>query len=267
MSITDHFHGIVERLIRESPKLHFYSEDVVQREGKYADKYGYRLSAGPTTLAVHPDILRLFPKYAGSNSLTLETGCGYTTIALAALSKHHICISPDKMGRHLVEQYMDAIGIPRHKVTFIEQTSETALPTLSLDEQLDFAYVDGCHGYPFPALDWHFIDQHLKVNGYIGFDNVEIPTVKLHCDFMEANRAYSLVNRIIFDGRGGYQVNIYQKQKAEQREWVFQQFNERKLPYPTARVPGRIERALAKVLPWRLVQVPLQKRFGWPKRD
>lgn len=267
MTTPDRFDETVDRLIRESPKLHFYSEDDVRREAKYAKKYGYALSAGPATLSVHPDVLRLFPKYAGSNSLTLETGCGYTTIALAALSKHHVCISPDKVGRHLVEQYMDAIGLPRHKVTFIEQSSESALPTLSLDGQVDFAYVDGCHGYPFPALDWHFIDKHLKVKGYIGFDNVEIPTVKLHCDFLEANRAYILVNRVIFGGRGGYQVNIYQKEKDEPREWVFQQFNERKLPSPVARVPGRIERALTRVLPWRLVQVPLRKRFGWPRGE
>jgi hypothetical protein len=131
---------------------------------------------------------------------------------------------------------------------------------LSLEEKLDFAYVDGCHGYPFPALDWHFIDKHLRIGGHIGFDNVEVPTVKLHCDFLEANRSYALVSKMIFGGLGDYQVNLYRKEKDEQREWVFQAFNERKLP-------SRLERTMARVLPWRLVQVPLRKRFGWPRSE
>jgi hypothetical protein len=46
MSTPDRFHETLDRLIRESPKLHFYSEDDVRREAKYAKKYGYALSRG-----------------------------------------------------------------------------------------------------------------------------------------------------------------------------------------------------------------------------
>jgi hypothetical protein len=268
MSVRARSLELIERLIKDSPKLHFISEADVAVGGEQAKRYGYHFSAGPISFGVPADVLRLFPRYVDSDSLTLETGCGHTTIALAALTKHHICISPDKISRGLVEQYMDAIGIPRHKVMFIEQSSEVALSTLSLDRKIDFAYVDGCHGYPFPALDWHFIDKHLRIGGHIGFDNVEVPTVRHHCDFMDVNQSYTLIRELVFGGPGDYQVNIYRKERDELREWVFQAFNEKKrLPPAMKSPPGIFERSMAKVLPWRLVQVPLRRWFGWPRQD
>lgn len=260
---------IIERLIRDQPKLSFVSESDVALKEEYTKKYGFQESVGPISWAVHPDILRLFPEYVGSRSLTLETGSGHTTIALGALSRHHICISPDKAGIQLATQYMDTVGIPRDKVTFIEESSELALPSLSLEGKLDFGYVDGCHGYPFPALDWHFIDLHLKVGGHIAFDNVELPSVRYHCDFLEANRSYSLVKTFVFERWGGYQVKIYRKEKDEPREWIFQAFNEERLQQlqHMRKPPGMVERIMARCLPWRLVQVPLRKRFGWPRSE
>jgi predicted O-methyltransferase YrrM len=256
----------IERLIHDQPKLSFVSESDAALGEEYRKKYGLQIAAGRISYAVHPEILRLFPEYVGANSLTLETGSGHTTIALAALSKHHICISPDKTGVQLVTQYMDTVGIPRDQVTFIEESSELALPALSLDGKLDFGYVDGCHGYPFPALDWHFIDWHLKVGGHIAFDNVEVPSVRYHCDFLDENRSYSLVKKLVFRSWGDYQVNVYRKEKDEPREWIFQAFNEERMPKPR-RPPGLVERTMARVLPWRLIQVPLRKRFGWPRAD
>ncbi len=266
MSSTTRPHEIIERLIRDQPKLSFVSESDAALGDEYRKKYGIQVAAGPISYAVHPDILRLFPEYVGSNSITLETGSGHTTIALAALSKHHVCITPDKTGVQLVTRYMDIVGIPRDRVTFIEESSELALPSLSLDGKLDFGYVDGCHGYPFPALDWHFIDQHLNVGGHIAFDNVELPSVRYHCAFLEANRSYSLVKTLVFRSWGDYQVNIYRKEKDEPREWIFQAFNEELTPRGR-RAPGLVERTMARLLPWRLIQVPLRKRFGWPRAD
>jgi hypothetical protein len=269
MGLTDHSHAIIERLIRENPKLQFVSEDELKLADDQSKKYGFEFQVGPVNFAVHPDVLRLFPEYVHSDSRTIETGCGHTTIVLAALGKHHICVSPDRMGRELVEQYMSTVGIAKHKVTFIEGSSDTALSTLFLEEKIDFAYVDGCHGYPFPALDWHHIDKHLRIGGYIGFDDVEIPTVRQHCDFLDANRSYSLVKELISKGSGDHRVKIYRKEKDEPREWVFQAFTEKFLvKQAKARgAPGVIERTMAKVLPWRLVQAPLRKRFGWPRSE
>lgn len=222
-------HPIIERLIRDNPKLHFYSEEQVQKEKEQAAKFGYHIKPGETSWAVHPDILRSMEEWVNRDSFTIETGCGQTTVAFSALARQHICITLDKRSCRAVEAYMDRAGLPRDNIFFIEESSETALPKLSVVEKLDFAYIDGCHGYPFPALDWHFIDKHLKVGGIMAFDNTEIPTVKHHCDFLDANRSYTLVRTMVFEQWGEYSVHFYRKEKDEEREWDFQAFNERKL--------------------------------------
>ncbi len=225
MTDGSQYSDVIEQLLKENPKFHYVSQDM-EKEGREAcAKHGIQFQAGLISVAVHPEVIRYLQGCVNLDCLTLETGCGHTTVALAALAKHHICISPDEVGRRLVVEFMEKVGIPKSKVTFIQQSSDTALPQLSLSEKLDFAYVDGCHGYPFPALDWHFIDKYLKVGGVVGFDNTEIPTVKHHCDFLDANRSYKLIKTMDFKGYG---VSIYQKQRDELREWVFQAFNERK---------------------------------------
>jgi Methyltransferase domain len=220
---------VIEQLIRDNPKFHYYTEEQVLKEKAYAAKYGYDLQPGLASLAVHPDILRGMQQWVSRTSLTIETGCGHTTVALSALAKRHISVTPDQRTCRAIEAYMDQKGLSRSNLSFLEESSGTALPKLSLSEKLDFAYIDGCHGYPFPALDWHFIDPHLKVGGIMAFDNTEIPTVKYHCDFLDANRSYALMQTLVFKDWGGYSVQLYRKEHDEDREWDFQAFNEKKL--------------------------------------
>jgi Methyltransferase domain len=226
---VQHRHPVIEGLIRDNPKFHYYTEEQVLKEKAYAAKYGNDLQPGLASLAVHPDVLRGIQQWVSGTSLTIETGCGHTTIALAALAKRHISVTPDQRTCRAVEAYMDQKGLSRSNLSFLEESSGTALPKLSLSVKLDFAFIDGCHGYPFPALDWHFIDPHLKVGGIMAFDNTEIPTVKYHCDFLDANRSYTLIQTLVFKDWGGYSVQLYRKEHDEDREWDFQAFNEKKL--------------------------------------
>jgi hypothetical protein len=55
--------------------------------------------------------------------------------------------------RTIARDYLERIGVPPEKVTFILGSTDDTLPRLEIGKILDFAYVDGCHGYPFPALD------------------------------------------------------------------------------------------------------------------
>src|SRR5258708_21720739 len=43
-----------------------------------------------------------------------------------------------------------------------------------------------------PALDWHYIDKHLKIGGLLGMDNVELRPIREHCEFLEENEVYRL---------------------------------------------------------------------------
>jgi len=168
---------IIERLLNENPPLHFLTEE----DANLLATYGWKQQTGFISWAVAPEVIRYLANIVKSYHMTIETGCGQTTVALAALAKHHICVTcPDPENIQLTKDYMDKIGIPRDRVTFVLESSDAALPKLTPAQMFDVAFIDGCHGYPFPALDWHFIDLHMKIGGVIGFDNTEIRAVQSH---------------------------------------------------------------------------------------
>jgi hypothetical protein len=207
----------VEKLIEDNPALHVISETV-------AEMYDFMdFKPGLTSWAVRPEILRKISQLVESDHRTLETGGGHTTVALAALANHHICINPDVEGCGLIKDYLQTLNIPPRKVRFVLESSDVGLLKLNPTEQIDFAFIDGCHGFPFPAIDWHYIDLHLKVDGILAVDDVDIPSVRVLCDFLEKNGTYKMEDQVL-------DTAFYRKLKDEQnREWPFQGFNQTKL--------------------------------------
>jgi len=172
-------------------------------------------------------VLHYFAEVVKPTDRTAETGSGYTTVALAALAAHHLCFTSDAESAKLTRGYLETLGIAE-KVTMIVEPSEVALPKLSKSEVLDFAFVDGCHAYPLPAIDWHFLDLHLRVGGMIGFDNVEIPAVHAHTDFLSLNGSYRRMHRITHEPIN-YTVEFYVKLRDEPRADTAQAFNHRRV--------------------------------------
>jgi predicted O-methyltransferase YrrM len=217
---------LVERLLRDQPKLHFLSED----SARWLRERGTTLDPGPISWAVPPQVLEYFADTVKPEHQTVETGGGHSTVALAALAAHHTCITVDDYSVEATQRYMELIGIPRDKVSFIVESSDTALPKLAAAEQFDFAYVDGAHGYPYPALDWHYLDRHLRVGGIVGFDNVEVPSVHNHCEFLEMNQSYRLAANISGPSLGRYGAYFYTKLADEERSAEAQIYNHRRVP-------------------------------------
>lgn len=195
----------VEKLIEERPQLH----------------------PGQNTWSVSPAVLRYFADVVKPTDRTAETGAGYTTVALAALAAHHVGITIDAECANLTRAYLGTLGIS-DKVTLIVEPSEVALPKLAKSEVFDFVFVDGSHAYPLPSLDWHFLDMHLRVGGVFGFDNVEIPAVHAHTDFLRRNGSYRRVHRITHEPIN-YTVEFYEKLRDEPRVDTWQQFNHRRV--------------------------------------
>jgi hypothetical protein len=225
---------VIERMIREKPLLHYLTPETATAHGKALERTGVVLPPpGPYSIGVAPKVLRFFGTVVKPTDRTMETGCGLTTVALGALGQHHTCISPDEIGRDRVISYMLQNGLAPEKVNFLLQSSDQALPSLSGTVTIDFAFIDGCHGYPFPALDWHYMDLILNEGGLIGFDNVELRSVAHHCEFMDANKTYELVEDIRVGQWGN--AKFYRKLKNQQREWVFQSFNVGREVFPKPR--------------------------------
>ncbi len=205
---------ILQRLRVDRPSFHHIGEgDLAQLK-----RIGFAVQSGDHNLAVGASILARIAGFIGPDDVTIETGTGYTTVVCAALARHHYCVAPTKSETDKVSDYLRSIGVAADKVTFLNGHSDRVLPSLDIGP-VDFAYIDGCHGYPFPSLDWHYIDRLLRPGGILGMDNAELRPVREHCHYLESRGSgYTLVAQITNDGAASF----YRKAEATGREWIHQ---------------------------------------------
>jgi hypothetical protein len=123
---------------------------------------------------------------------TLETGSGASTLVFAHGGASHTAISPVPDEHDRLRRYGAGHGIPMEKVTFIAESSHTALLRTWTPAPLDIVLVDGAHSFPFPTLDWMYTAPHLKVGGRILVDDAYQPAVNVLSRYMTANPAWEL---------------------------------------------------------------------------
>jgi len=118
-------------------------------------------------------------------SVTLETGCGLSTLVFGLTGCHHTAIVPNKS--HIQETIKSAekLGVSLDYVTFIPQRSETYLPTLSSAQKLDAILIDGGHAFPIPMIDWYYTQKQLKESGILIVDDVHLKTVSILYEFLK----------------------------------------------------------------------------------
>lgn len=109
---------------------------------------------------------------------TIETGSGASTVVFAAAGATHTAISPDGQEHERIRDYCRTVGIDDSQLRFVVGASEDVLPTLlSRERTLDFAFIDGAHAFPFPAVDWCYITRALNIGGKLLMDDITIPAV------------------------------------------------------------------------------------------
>jgi hypothetical protein len=232
--------AVLARLAQDKPLFHTIDEDGARRSALA----GFTLPPGDLSFAVTPGVLRWIADHLSDEMVTIETGAGYTTVLFAALAKHHYCCTYRQSEADKIRAYLERIGIPHDNLTFLIGSTDETLPRLRIEGLVDFAYVDGCHGYPFPALDWHYIDQHLKIGGMLGMDNAELRPVREHCEFLEENGTYRLAGVVT----EGYFVRFYTKLTDQNREWIDQAYSRAKRDPCDWRLSTRIRRQASKWL-------------------
>lgn len=159
-------------------------------------KFHGREDAGSKNYAIRPKVLEWMNTNIPKNSNTLETGCGYTTVLLAALTKKHIVISPFKEEHNLIQEFCSNNDIPYKHMEMIAKLSQDVVPHLECDP-LDFILIDGDHAFPAPFIDWYYTADKLKVGGFLAVDDTQIPTGKILRDFLLMETArWSLVTEI-----------------------------------------------------------------------
>lgn len=129
----------------------------------------------------------------------LETGAGNSTIALLFLQPARlISIAPDAQ---LFERINGFCERNRISVTALESYidgSQWVLPRLAIDNRasdpiLDFALIDGCHGWPTAFVDLEYINSMLREGGFLMIDDVHLHAEKEMARLLAEHNAYSLV--------------------------------------------------------------------------
>lgn len=147
----------IERVLADPPQVHPRANGVWS-----TDPACYEYMA---TLAKH-------------GSRTLETGLGVSTVLFALWGCQHTCVVHSESEVIACRNYFKAHGISEEKVDFQIGPSELVLPNLTLHD-LDLVFVDGCHGFPLPVIDWFYAASMLRAHGVAVLDDAQLLQVRL----------------------------------------------------------------------------------------
>ena len=118
---------------------------------------------------------------------TLETGCGYSTIAFILSKANHTVISPSEQEHLNIINWCNNHSIDLSKTTFVKERSQDVIHSLS-NTPLDIVLIDGCHSFPVTFLDWYYASNRLKKNGHVIVDDIQIITGELLDNFLRAEK-------------------------------------------------------------------------------
>lgn len=123
-----------------------------------------------------PELYAFLSRHVGPGARTLETGCGASTVLLAAWGAEHTCVTPSEEEVERCLAWCATHGIGTGAVRFTVGLSQDVLPGLGPDP-LDLVLVDGAHGFPLPILDWFYAAGRLRGGGILVLDDVHLPHV------------------------------------------------------------------------------------------
>lgn len=216
---------LLERIISERPAFHQAGAEL-RRAGPSGDLQCYGIAR---------EVLRFLADVVTSESKSLETGAGCSTLMFAIRGSRHTAITPAPGEIERIRGYCRDNGIDLSKVSFIAQPSELYLPS-SPESDLDLVLIDGKHAFPWPILDWFFTADKLKKGGYLLLDDAQMRAVSVLAEFMASEPSWRVVRD--FSGK----TIAFQKltEIALDVGWREQPWN------TTALAPGPVSRLLSK---------------------
>lgn len=204
--------------------------------------------------------LRWLEDRVDASMTTVETGCGASTVVFATAGVRHTAIAPEASEHEVVRDYCHDHGISTDTVTFLADSSHIALP--EFHEQVDLALLDGAHGFPYPILDWFYVQDVLREGGHLVLDDTFIPTVSALATYLRNSDAWE------FEGVEGDRTTIFRKLRHE-----LPPFHEWRLVEPRVsfgylplwrRVPAATKYALTKHVPY---MTAIRRRVGRMRRS
>jgi hypothetical protein len=132
-------------------------------------------SHGKTIFGIDARLLDYLTSSLTSESKTLETGLGLSTVIFASISSEHTVIVPSQDQIDRFREFCRLHSIEIEHVELICGYSQDVLPALERRD-LDIILIDGGHGFPIPALDWFYTTPMLAVGGILIIDDTQLST-------------------------------------------------------------------------------------------
>ena len=135
---------------------------------------------------------------------SMETGCGLTTVALSNLSKRHVVFAYDDRD-HENSSVAFAMSSPAYRsdvCSHVFGPTQLTLPAYRFEQPIDFALIDGPHGFPFPQLEYFHIFPHLRRHALLAIDDINIPHIWNMFACLAEDDMFEMVE--IVDGKTGF---------------------------------------------------------------
>jgi hypothetical protein len=122
---------------------------------------------------------------------SVETGCGKSTVLLSNISTHHQVFALSAVDNSW-QQVINFSLIKKENIELIDGPTQLTLPAHRFQHKLQFALIDGPHGYPFPDLEYYYIYPHLQENALLVIDDIHIPNISNLFEFLCADEMFTL---------------------------------------------------------------------------
>jgi hypothetical protein len=135
--------------------------------------------------AMAPDALAAIVK-RGPFRLSVETGCGGSTIVLSHISERHIAFAIEGEDRTISELRLHP-KLQSEKVVFVDGETRDTVHSHQFSDRIDILLLDGPHAYPLPQVEFAYLFPHLREGGWIVIDDIQIPAVHELFQFLRSD--------------------------------------------------------------------------------
>ena len=174
-----------------------------------------------------PDTLLVFAYLASRRPIefSAETGCGATTLLLSHISRRHVAFTLD-IGHN--QPTFDSPLLDRSRASFVLGPTQVTLPAYRFDQPLDFALIDGPHGFPFPQLEYYYFYPALRTGALFVLDDIHIPIISHMFAFMREDAMFQLL--AVQDKTAFFERTPAPTTDPLGDEWYTQAYNEARFP-------------------------------------
>jgi hypothetical protein len=226
---------LLERLWAEKPKLFVHGEGALCIDHSGLDG---QEEAWPLSL----EVLRWIVANLPDGAVTLETGCGYSTILFMICGARHAAIAPDYQQHGRIVGWCKENGVSCKDLRLINARSQDVIHSLDI-EPLDLVLIDGCHAFPAPYIDWYYTAEKVKAGGFVIVDDCHLVTGKVLAEFLDAERGRWKLHCWI--GKTAVFQKMVSEPVIEGYEWIDQPYCAKRVAAPSKRsVWGRVRNGM-----------------------